>query len=37
MVKVAKAKERLKVFEFLRLWPFCNAGDFGRVHFDFTM
>ena len=36
-VKVAKAKEGLEVLEFLRLWPFCNAGDFGRVHSNFAM
>ena len=36
-VKVTKAKERLKVLEFFRLWPLCNARDFGRVHFCFTL
>ena len=36
-VKVTKAEEKLKVFEFFRLWPLGNAGDFGRVHFNFAM
>ena len=36
-IKVAKAEEGLQVLEFLRLWPFCNARDFGRVHSNFTM
>ena len=37
MVEVAKAKEGLQVLEFLRLWPFRNARDFGRVHSYFAM
>ena len=36
-IEVAKAEEGLQVLEFLRLWLFCNARDFGRVHFNFTV
>ena len=36
-IEVTKAQKRLKVFEFFGLWPFCNARDFGRVHFNFAM
>ena len=36
-VKVAEAEESLKLFEFLWCWPFCNAGDFDRVHLDLSL
>ena len=36
-IEVAKAKEGLQVLEFLRLWLFCNARDFGRVHSNFAV
>ena len=36
-IKVAKTEEGLQVLEFLGLWPFCNARDFGRVHSNFAM
>jgi hypothetical protein len=37
VVKIAEAEERLKFFEFLRLWPFSNAVEFSRVHFNLAV
>ena len=37
VVEVAKAEKHLELFKFLGCGPFCNAGDFYRVHLDLTL